>query len=52
MSRESKEETKRRMCGMLDNISEKLADHHISQTKYKYAQQELEMYQYVTVFAK
>ncbi|KAJ8935691.1 hypothetical protein NQ314_012690 [Rhamnusium bicolor] len=45
MSRESKEETKRRMCGMLDNISAKLADHHIAQTKLKYAQQELELHQ-------
>ncbi|XP_018565896.1 uncharacterized protein LOC108906935 [Anoplophora glabripennis] len=45
MSREGKEETKRRMCGMLDNISEKLAEHHIAQTKYKYAQQEQKIYQ-------
>ncbi|KAJ8924466.1 hypothetical protein NQ315_007263 [Exocentrus adspersus] len=45
MNREGKEQMKRRLCGMLDDISEKLAEHHIAQTKLKYAQQELELYQ-------
>lgn len=45
MNREGKEEMKHRMCGMLDNASEKLAEHHIAQTKLKHARQELDMYQ-------
>lgn len=45
MSREGKEEMKQRMYARLDNISENIAEHHIAQTKVKYAQQELEMHE-------
>lgn len=42
---ETKEETKRRMLTMLENISGKMAEQQLSLTKVKYTQNELEMYQ-------